>query len=39
MDTKEKNQSKESLSAYSFLVMDDMKSNKYFASLYVGEPN
>ena len=28
----------ESLSVYSFLVMGDMKSNKYFAILYVGEP-
>ena len=29
--------SNESLSVYSFLVMGDMKSNKYFAILYVGE--
>ena len=30
--------SNESLSVYSFLVMGDMKSNRYFAILYVGEP-
>ena len=30
--------SNESLSVYSFLVMGDMKSNKYFAILYVEEP-
>ena len=30
--------SNESLSIYSFLVMGDVKSYKYFAILYVGEP-
>ena len=30
--------SNESLSMYSFLVMSDVKSYKYFAILHVGEP-
>ena len=30
--------SKESLSVYSLLVMGNMKPNKYFEILYIGEP-
>ena len=30
--------SNESFRLYSFSVMGDMKSNKYFAILYIGEP-